>query len=122
MKPLFSEEYYVRNWDRFIAWVPGDNYIDLEKELEREMKTIRECGLSDSDICKVRRVFADKIAEKCKKIVMKEIETLKGIEAGRISFGYTTESQEIAARKEFRTRFDFNCLQLKYFKKKYLNS
>ena len=45
---------------------------------------------------------------------------VRAVREGRASLGYTTHLQEIRARYEFEARFEFNCLQLADFKKKYI--
>ena len=37
MKPLFSEQYYKDHWDEFLKRVPGEDYINLEADLDREL-------------------------------------------------------------------------------------
>lgn len=117
MKSLFSEQYYKNHWDEFLKRVPGDDYINLEAELEREMKVLREVGLTEEQLKVVEPIYAKPIAEKCHTLVMKELKTLKAVMAGEAGWGYTTKRQDIEAEYRFRTRFDFNCLQLREFKK-----
>ena len=117
MKPLLSEQYYKDNWDEFLKPVPGDNYINLEGELERDIKVLREAGLTEEQIKMVEHIYAKPIAAKCHILVMKELKTLKAVMAGEASWGYTTKRQNIEAEYRFRTRFEFNCLQLREFKK-----
>lgn len=118
MKSLFSEEYYRTNWDRFIKKVPGADYVNLEAELEHAMEVFS--GLPTEALEMLKKIEAEKIAEKCRSLVLKEMATIKSLENGEASLGYTTQGQEIKARGNLRTRFEFNCLQLKVFKEKYL--
>ena len=117
MTTLHSEEYYRTNWERFIAPVPGKHYVNLEAELNRCIATYS--NLPEEAITIMRKVEAAKIAEKTKALVVEEMQTVKAIAAGEASFGYTTKGQEISAMREYRMRFEFNCLQLADFKKKY---
>lgn len=119
MKAVFSEEYYRKNWNRFLQRVPGENFIDLEKELSASMRTYEEINFPGEALSVIQRVEAKKIADKCFALVQKEKKTIIEIEAGRASLGYTTQRQEIEARAELRKRFEFNCLQLRDFKAKY---
>ena len=119
MKTLFSEEYYRKNWERFIKEIPGEHYINLEAELKNRMRIYDSIGLPETAIATIRKVEAQKIADTCKKLVMREMQTIKAIDNGEASFGYTTRGQEIKALGDFRTRFEFNCLQYADFKKKY---
>lgn len=119
MKAVHSREYYQKNWDRFIQRVPGEHYINLEAELEREMRCYKEAGLPESALATIEALEANKIAERADKLVRKEMATIKSVESGESGFGYTTERQEIEARAEFRTRFEFNCYQLSVFREKH---
>lgn len=119
MKPLFSREYYMKNWDRFIQRVPGDNYINMGEELERSMKPYAEAGLPDDALKVIEKMEAKRIMEKADKLVRSQMATLIAVENGKASFGYTTQFQEIEARANYRKRFDFNCLQLALFREKY---
>lgn len=119
MKAQYSEEYYRKNWERFMRPVPGNHYINLEAELERRMQVYEGIGLPEAMMSILRKGEAQKVADACKALVTKELELVKGLENGTASLGYTTQGQEIKARGELRTRFEFNCLQYADFKKKY---
>ena len=119
MTALYSREYYQRNWDRFIQRVPGEDYINLGAELDRAMSIYKDAGLSKQALEVVERIESKKIIERAEKLVRKEMKTLKSIEAGKSSFGYTTQQQEIHARAEFHQRFEFNCYQLAVFRERY---
>lgn len=117
MKPLFSEQYYKDHWDEFLKRVPGNDYINLEADLDRELAVLREAGLTEEQIKMVEHIYAKPIAEKCHTLVMEELKTLKAVMSGKAGWGYTTERGDYDAQYRFRTRFDFNCLQLREFKK-----
>ena len=117
MKPLFSENYYRNNWSKFLQRVPGENYINLEGELERTMRQYIENGMPTEALPYVEKMEAEKLATRCLDLVKKEMETVKQVESGKASFGMTTELQEIQTRADFRKRFEFNCLQLADFRK-----
>ena len=117
MKALFSEEYYRKYWNDFLVPVPGEDYINLESELEKAMKVYKESGISKEAILVVEKREAEKLAEKCNILVHKELDQLKRILSGKASFGMTTQLQESQKRGEFRRRFEFNCLQLSDFRK-----
>lgn len=97
--------------------MPGENYINLEEELTRTMRQYIENGMPTEALSVFEKMEAEKLAERCLRLVKKEMETVKQVEAGKASFGMTTELQEIQARAEFRKRFEFNCLQLSDFRK-----
>lgn len=117
MKARFSEEYYREFWDEFLKKVPGEDYINLEAELANAMKVY--AGLPETALAIICKMEAGKIAEHCMELVKKQMRRIADIDAGRASFGCTTQRQEIQLRGEFRKRFEFNCLQLKDFKAKY---
>ena len=119
MKAQYSEEYYRNNWERFMKKVPGKHYINLEEELEKRMEIYEGLGLPTAMILILRKGEAQKVADAAKALVKEELEVVKGLENGTASLGYTTQIQEIKARGEYRTRFEFNCLQYADFKKKY---
>lgn len=118
MKSRHSEQYYRDNWDRYIKKVPGPHYINLEEELEHNMLIFAELPKEACDM--LRKIEAKKISEKAENLVRSEMATIKAIEAGEASLGYTTKGQEIQAMNEFIRRFEFNCLQLADFNKKEL--
>lgn len=118
MKTLYSESYYRQNWGRFIKVVSGKHYRNLEAELQHQMSIYKE--LPQEAINLLVKIEAQKIANSCETLVLEEKQTLKDLEDGKASLGYTTRNQEIQAKSELHQRFEFNCLQLADFKKKYL--
>ena len=119
MKAWFSEDYYYTVWDQMLERVPGEDYRNLEAELERKLAPLQGMQISEQDMLKIKRVYAKPIADSCEALVRKEMKTWRQIEAGEASFGHITESQEYRARADFHKRFEFNCLQLRDFKRKY---
>ena len=117
MKTLFSEDYYRSNWERFIKEVHGEHYINLEAELERSLEIFKE--LPAEAIEMLKKIEAKKIVDKATTLAKKEMTIVKALESGEATLGYTTQIQEIHARAELRQRFEFNCLQLADFRKKY---
>lgn len=119
MKALFSEEYYDKYWDEFLEPALGEHYINLEASLAKEMAHYDSLGLGEKEIFIIRKIEAQKLADECRELVLKERDVVKSIESGESSFGMTTKFQEIKKRGEFRKRFEFNCLQMRRFKEKY---
>ena len=119
MKSLYSREFYEKNWDRFIKRVPGDTYINMGEELDREMKAFREADLDEQALSVIEKMMAKKIYDKAMHLVRAMMRTIEDVEAGRSSFGYTTQTQEIQARADYRKRFEFNCVQLAHFRERY---
>lgn len=125
MKARFTEEHYRKYWDEYLKPVIGDDYMNLEKDLSREMdiyeKTLANLPDRESNIAKIRMVKAKEIVEKVTPKLKKTMAIIKRIESGNGSLGYTTYSAERRNMAELVQRFEFNCLQLSDFKKKYLN-
>lgn len=120
MKSVFSREFYEANWGKFMEPVVNEHYINLEDELKKEMAVYENIGLTEKDINTIKKLEAQKIADKCLEMVLKDRDIVKKIQNGEASFGMTTERQEIEVRGRFVKRFEFNCLQLRKFKDKYL--
>ena len=127
MKAMFSEAYYRKFWDELIAPAPGEHYINLEKELADYVADYEKAfavadipedvinRLVDAYRAKMAQMIADRATALCKK----DMQTLLDIEAGRASWGFISKFQEVEHDREFRRRFEFNCLQLADFRKKY---
>ena len=47
MKALFSEEYYRQHWDDFMKRVSGEDYINLEEELDYKMETFKDTEIPE---------------------------------------------------------------------------
>lgn len=120
MRSHYSEEHYRQNWERLIKKSNNPNYINLEAELADRMSIYK--GIPSEALETIRHIEAEKIAETCKVLVMKQMETVKELESGKASLGYTTKFQEVQAMHEIVERFEFNCLQLADFKKKYITA
>lgn len=119
MKPLFSEEYYRQYWERFMEPTIGEHYMNLDAELEKEMCVYSDIGLPNEAIMKIKKMKAEEIAKRCYDVIIEDKPIVQKIIDKTVSFGYTTQRQESNAQYRFRTRFDFNCLQLRDFKTKY---
>ena len=122
MKPLYNEQYYREQLDWFLTHrgtCKFDDCINLEEELNVAMDLYKRAGLPDEALVFIRKAEAQKIADSCKKLLMKELGVVRRITAGASSFGYTCARQEVEAIEDFRARFDFNCLQYADFRKKY---
>lgn len=118
MKAELSREYYLKNWERFLEKVPGDQYRNLEEELETSMSRYKGVETMEKYWDAVRKVEAKKIADSCKARCLQDMQIIKRIEDGVSSFGLDKRN-EYRKRYEFKRRFEFNCLQLAMFKEKY---
>ena len=119
MKAIFSEQYWYEKWDEMLVPAPGEDYINLEAKMDREVAPLDGLGITEAQMWKIRCEYAKPIAAEATALVRKELKTLKDIDSGRAQWGYTTALQEIHHDYEFRQRFEFNCIQLRDFKRKY---
>ena len=115
MKAHYSEQYYRNNWDRFIKRVPGDDYMNLESELENEIKIFDEETKEMIKSIYANRIYENAISKLCERCAM-----IDDIEMGFASLGYTNKTQEVHEMHRIIQRFEFNCIQAKDFKKKYI--
>lgn len=115
MKAVHSEKYYRDNYENFIKKTNDNDYMNLESELESEL------NIFDTDVIeKIRPIYAKKIYVKASKILKERMMMIQHLQSGKSSFGYTTQNQEIHEMHRIVQRFEFNCIQLADFKKKYL--
>lgn len=115
MKAVHSEKYYRDNYENFIKKTNDNDYMNLESELECEL------SIFDANVIeKIRPIYAQKIYNKASKTLKERMTTIQDLQSGKSSLGYTTQNQEIHKMNRIVQRFEFNCLQLADFKKKYL--
>lgn len=118
MKAMHSEKFYYDHWDEFLKEVDGEHYRNLEAELDKALEPLK--GIVDERYMKdVAKMYAKQIADSCTQLCLKDMRTIKDVEAGRSSFGFTNTSQKVIYTYEFKKRFEFNCLQLRDFRNKY---
>ena len=115
MKAHYSEQYYKNNWDRFIKRVPGDDYMNLESELENEIKIF-----DDETKELIKGIYAQRIYDKAVSRLRERCAMIDNIENGFATLGYTNKTQEVHQMNRIIQRFEFNCIQAKYFKQKYI--
>lgn len=116
MKAIHSREYYIENWDKFLKPSNDRDYMNLEAELEHEVHLFDGADLPEQALDVIRSMKAQEIIAKADKAVRERMQTIKDLESGRSSLGYTSERQEVAAMADLRRRWEFNCLQLSIFK------
>ena len=123
MKAMFSEEYYRSHWEEMLTTAKGEYGINLDRELADKLESYKEAfkempkDAATQALEVIKAQVVKQIIETTTKLVLEEKAVVENIEAGKASFGYTTETQEVRARSDFRKRFEFNCLQLADFKK-----
>lgn len=118
MKAMFSEKYYRDNWEKFMEESKDSGYMNLEEELEYSLKPYAE--LPKEVIDALIPIKAKEIADKATEALKATMEIVKGIQEGTKSLGYNSRSQEAKETHRYITRFEFNCIQLADFKKKYI--
>lgn len=117
METRHTEQHYRKYWAEYIKPTNDPHYLNLEAELERKLKFFAD--LPEAALSILQKQEAKRIAEVTTVLLKKDMEIVKQIDT--CSFGYTTMAQEVTAKREFVERFEFNCLQLADFKKKYLS-
>lgn len=118
-KTLYPEEYYRQNWQRYLEKVPGDTYINMEADLGLLMKAYEGANIPEKALTVVRGMEAKKVFEYAKGIVLRQRDMVNRLLAGQASLGMISKTQEIHEMHDIRTRFEFNCLQMADFKRKY---
>ena len=119
MKASHSEKFYRENWEHFIKNTSNVNYINLEQDLKEALKPYKDLEIPKESFDIITKVEAEKIYKKAVDFCKNEMIVVKKLNTNNCSLGYTTDVQEINNRYELITRFEFNCLQLADFKKKY---
>lgn len=126
MKALYSEGYYRGIWDEMLATARGEHGVNLEKELADKLESYKEAfkempeDAATQALEVIKAQVVKQIIEATTKLVLEEMAVVENIEAGKTSFGYTTQRQENEAKCNYRKRFEFNCLQLADFKKAHI--
>ena len=115
-KTMYTEEYYSAMWDRMAKQYTKN---DPEKDLEIVMKAYRDLDLPESAKEVILQIEAKKVYDFISNTLKGTMRTINAILSGKASLGYTTEMQEIQARHEIREGFEFDCLRLADFRKKY---
>lgn len=126
MKAMFSEEYYRSHWEEMLASARGEHGINLDRELADKLESYKEAfkempeDAAAQALEVIKAQVVKQIIEATTKLVLEEMTVVENIEAGKASFGYTTQKQENEAKYNYRKRFEFNCLQLADFKKAHI--
>ncbi len=125
MKAAYTERFYRDNWTELLSRKNDRYYMNLEADLETKMETAarRLADLprefAEKALETTRNMMAKEIAYSALKAVHEEMAMVKRVESGESVMGYSCKIQETQAREEARIRFEFNCLQLADFRKKY---
>lgn len=115
MKSVHTEEYYRSYMD--VLMKKYRRSADLEESLRIMMNGLED--LPPQAFEAVRKLHAQKVADDCKAHLLKTKKTINNVKSGRASLGYTTMNQEISAMHDLVEGFEFTCLCLADFMKKY---
>lgn len=113
---LFSENYYRENWEKLSKKYP-DN--DPDKDLATCMEVYADAGIGHDAMEKIMNIEARKVYDVHKDALKKTRNALVRILSGKASLGYTTKRQEIEKMRDLRIGFEFDCVRLADFRKKY---
>ena len=117
MKATYSEEYFMKYWNEFMKPVTGGHYMNLEEELNHTLRCFDGLNIPADKMEPVEKRYAGEIADRAKSKLMETMRMIQRIQRGEASLGYTTINQNISEMHELTRRFEFNCLQLKVFRK-----
>jgi hypothetical protein len=126
MKAVHSEQYYRGIWQELISKRSDSYYMNLEERMEQAMNQILEAmeGVPaeqrEKAVDALKGAQAKRIAEAAEKTIREEMAMVKRVESGKASRGYSDRAQATRYKAQMRIRFEFNCLQLADFKKKYI--
>jgi hypothetical protein len=80
MKAVYTKEFWQSRWDKMMERVPGDFYMNLEEDLNREVKPIEEAlkenniSVTDENHKTLLRLKAKGIADKAEKKCKEQME------------------------------------------------
>ena len=119
-KNLFSENYYRAMWDRMAE---KHTVNDPERNLKIALSgycfdTLPE-DKRDQAMEVVKEIEAQRVYSFLSDSLKGTMKTIIAIQTGKASLGYTTQRQEIEAMHDLVSGFEFDCLRLADFKKKY---
>lgn len=121
MKATHSEEFFRMYQDELFKKYRKD--CDFEYDLKVLLMGIDFSALPKESREKAESIYiqmqAKKVYDTAKATLMKKMKTIKDIKAGRASLGYTTRTQEISEWHDLNEGFEFSCLMLADFRKKY---
>ena len=121
MKAKLSEEFYRKNQDRFFEKYQKD--CDFEYHLKirlmrRDFSIIPE-EIREQAKAIITKTFAKEVYDASREELVKKMQMIKEVEAGKAGLGYTNTAQKYQAMHDLREGFEFSCLMLADFKKKY---
>lgn len=119
MKAIHSEEYYSKYHDQLMK--KYGRLCNYEEQVQRHVPDLTMIPAEQRETVKniIATDAARKIVSEATATLKQTMQTIKDINAGRASLGYTTAVQEISARHDVVEGFEFACYVLHLFKKKY---
>lgn len=115
-KTLFSENYYRENWNKLSEKYPEN---DPDKDLATRIEVYADAGIRQDAMEKIMNIEAQKVYDFHNDALKKTMNALVRILSGKASLGYTTKRQEIEKMRDLRIGFEFDCVRLADFRKKY---
>lgn len=115
MKANTGAAYYEKYYEDFLK----KSKVNLEKQLAYAVDFLAAVELPEEEVEKIKKAYARDIAVKVEKQLRERMITLKNLEAGKASLGYSSTLQAATANANFRKMFEFDCYQLSVFKKRY---
>ena len=119
MKTEYTEGYYRSIWNEMMNGRGARHYMNFEEDLEALMKPYSQHGFPEQAFEVIRKEMAKRVCSAAKEDLLKIRETVLALRSGNASLGNVSMRDEIVGRHELIQRFEFNCLQLADFKKKY---
>lgn len=121
MKARLSEEFYRKYQDRFFAKYKKD--CDFEYHLKIRLMgmdfSIIPEGVREEAKAIITKTWAKEVYDASREKLVKKMHLIKEVEAGKAGLGYTNPAQKFEAMHDLREGFEFSCLMLADFKKKY---
>ena len=121
MKAVHTAEYFEKYKDMLFA--RHREMCDFEYDLKLLLPDLGTLDIPEDSRTKAIEALttmnAQRVADNARADLKKKMRTIREIEAGRASLGYTTQVQEIRARHDLVEGFEFACYMLAQFRKKY---
>lgn len=115
MKAQHSEDFYRAQWDHF-----SKKYTKNDPEKDLELLTSGLNELPQEAVEVIVRIRAQQVYNFLHEALIGTMQTIKAIQSGKASLGYTSLRQEIEERAALIEEFEFDCLRLGDFKRKYI--
>ena len=116
---LYSEKYYRDSWNELFMKYRKDWNFEHDLSLMIPEFDVLPEEAREKAKQTAKKIMAQKIARVAQEDLTKQMQMIQRIKEGKGSLGYTSKKQEIERWHELQEEFEFACLQLADFKKKY---